>query len=109
MPSEAIPALDKPAQPAAPPVATVVIIVAGRRGQVVVATGGVGNGRTAAGVDIDVGAVVDGTAVDGTPPPHILPAPIVFPWFPPELISLMTTMPPSALERDTPPFPARTV
>src|SRR5215213_4504506 len=42
-------------------------------------------------------------------PPPMSPTLIVFPWFPPELILPITTMPPSALACARPPFPADTV
>ena len=75
MPAEAVPALN---QPLSPPRALPLcchgrrcsIVVAGRRGQVAAATGSIGNGRTTAGVDIDIGAVVDGAAVNGRPRPR---------------------------------------
>src|SRR5688572_3937380 len=43
------------------------------------------------------------------PPPPMSPTPIVFPWLPPELISPMTTIPPSALAFARPPLPADAV
>ncbi len=51
--------------PLSPPPPVVAIIAAGDRGQVVIPAGGITDGRTAAGVDIDVRAVIDAAAVDG--------------------------------------------
>ena len=54
--------MDQTPQPAATVVA---VIAAGDRGQVVIAAGGITDRRAAAGVDIDVRAVIDVAAVDG--------------------------------------------